>query len=73
MKIEVSYHPEDGVGTLIDSPQFRGQIQPHVRTGAPTLNLRTSTYGPSVGLTLESVDELIALLQRARAEMLNLS
>jgi hypothetical protein len=66
--IEVTHHPEDGVGTLLETPHFVAQIQPHVRTGEPALSIN-SIYNSTYGMTLDRVDELIALLQRSRAEM----
>jgi hypothetical protein len=61
--IDVS-HPED-CGTLIESAHFYAQIMPHYYTSRPSLSIRTNPHM----MEIDRVDELIALLQKARAIM----
>jgi hypothetical protein len=63
LSIEVT-HTTD-CGTLVDSAHHSAQIAPHYYTSKPALGLITAVHC----LEIDRVDELIALLQRARQIM----
>lgn len=63
--VEIDVTVTKDAGTLIESRHFHAQLAPHYYTSKPALGIISSVHA----MEIDRVDELIALLQKAKELM----